>query len=348
MEILECTLRDGSYAINFGFTASDTAAISKALEKAGFNYIEIGHGVGLGASKKGFGEAAETDEGYLRAAADAVTRAKYGMFCIPGIASLDDVELCKDYKTGFLRVGTNVNDVLEATPFVERAKKYGMFVAVNFMKSYASDPQDFALKAREAEKMGVDCVYVVDSCGGMLPSDIDAYFKAVRDISSVPLAFHGHHNLGLGVANSLRAIENGAVMVDTSLQGFGRSSGNAPTEMLVCALDRAGIATGIDALDVMDVSERHIRPLMRRVGHSSIDMVCGWAQFHSSYMGLIRTYSSRYQVDPRLLIIEICKVDKVHLTAEMVEAVAKKMQQHDSVTTARYEFDRYFGNEESR
>lgn len=347
MNILECTLRDGSYTINFGFTASDTAAIASALERAGIRYIEIGHGVGLGASKKGLGEAAETDEGYLRAAAGAVSKARFGMFCIPGIASLEDVDLCRDHNAGFLRVGTNVSEVSEAAPFVERAKKYGMYVAANFMKSYASDPKEFALRARDAEKMGVDCVYVVDSCGGMLPSDIDAYFDAVREISEVPLAFHGHDNLGLGVANTLRAVENGAVMIDTSMQGLGRSAGNAPTEMMLCTLARAGCDTGVDPLEVMEIGERYIRPLMRRIGNSSIDVVCGWAQFHSSYMGLIRTHASRYQVDPRLLIIEICKVNKVHVTSEMVEQVAQRIQKHDDVTTARYEFDRYFGNEES-
>lgn len=348
MELLDTTLRDGSYTINFGFTASDTASIVGALDEAGFKYIEIGHGVGLGASEKGFGQAAETDESYLQAAAGAVKNARFGMFCIPGVASLNDVDLCASYGMGFLRVGTNVDEVSQAQPYVARAKKHGMFVAANFMKSYASDPASFALRAVEASAMGVDCVYIVDSCGGMLPSDIDAYFSAVREISDVPLAFHGHDNLGLGVANTIRAVENGAVMVDSSLQGLGRSAGNAQTEMLLVVLERMGMSQDIDPLAVMDIGEKYIRPMIRRMGYSAIDIVSGWAQFHSSYMGLVRKYSSKYQVDPRRLIIEICKEDKVHVSDELAEAVAARLKEHAEVTTARFGFDRYFGNEESR
>lgn len=348
MKILDTTLRDGSYAINFGFTASDTATIASALDGAGFEFIEIGHGVGLGASERGFGVAVETDEAYMQAAAEVLQTARFGMFCIPGIATLDDVDLGASYGMGFLRVGTNVSDVSEGAPFVERAKKHGMFVAANFMKSYASDPRDFAKRAKEAESTGVDCVYIVDSCGGMLPSEIDAYFSAVREISDVPLAFHGHDNLGLGIANTMRSVENGAVMVDSSLQGLGRSAGNAQTEMLLIVLQRMGIDTGIDPFAVMDIGERLIRPIVRRNGFSSLDIVCGWAQFHSSYMGLVRKYASKYQVDPRRLIMAICERDKVHVTEELANEVAAGLTVHSEVTTARYEFDRYWGNEESR
>ena len=70
------------HVINFQFTARDTAIIAGKLDEAEFELIEIGHGVGLGASEAGYGQAAETDEGYMEAAASAVKRAKWGMFCI--------------------------------------------------------------------------------------------------------------------------------------------------------------------------------------------------------------------------------------------------------------------------
>ena len=347
MDILETTLRDGSYTINFQFTARDTAEIAAALEKAGFRFIEIGHGVGLGASRAGQGEAAETDEGYMRAAADALTKAKFGMFCIPGIASLADLDAARDHGMGFLRVGTNVTEVETAKDFIERAKKYGMFVAANFMKSYASSPWEFAERAKLAQEFGADIVYVVDSCGGMMPADVEAYFQVVRDVCDVPLAFHGHDNLGMSVANSLHAVELGAQMVDTSLQGLGRSAGNAPTEILLVALARLGIDLGIDPIEVMDIGEKFIRPMIKRTGLSSIDIVSGYAQFHSAYMGVISRFASKYGVDPRILIIETCRANKVHVTDELVEDIAKRLQAAGSVTTARYEFHTYFGHEES-
>jgi 4-hydroxy-2-oxovalerate aldolase len=348
MKILETTLRDGSYAINFQFTASDTKIIALALEKAGFDLIEIGHGVGLHASLSGKGEAAETDETYLQAAADALTKAKFGMFCIPGIARLEDIDMAADYGMGFIRIGTNVTDVEDSEKFVGRAKKHGMLVTSNFMKSYAMEPAKFAEKAKLSQEYGSDVLYIVDSSGGMFASDLEDYFRAVQNICDIPLAFHGHDNLGLAVANTLKAVELNAVLIDTSLQGMGRSAGNAATEIVVLALEKMGISLGVDPIAIMDIGEKYIRPLIKRRGLSSLDMVSGYAQFHSSYMGVIRQYSSKYRVDPRKLIMKVCEIEKVNAPPELIERVAKQLDaEADEVFTARYEFDEYFGNEQT-
>ena len=146
--ILETTLRDGSYVLNFQFTASDTAILCGELERAGFSLIEVGHGIGLGASDAGLGTAAETDEAYLRAAAESIKRPRWGTFCIPGIAKVEDVEMAAQFGMRFIRIGTNVTDVEQSEPFIACAKRHGMFVCANFMKSYATAPKEFAAKAR--------------------------------------------------------------------------------------------------------------------------------------------------------------------------------------------------------
>lgn len=346
--ILEVTLRDGSYAINFQFTATDTTLICRELDEAGFPMIEVGHGVGLGASRAGKGQAAETDEAYLAAAAGAVKRAKWGMFCIPGIAVLDDVDMAADYGMSFIRIGTNVTDVRDAEPFVLRAKRHGMFVSANFMKSYALEPNEFAEHARLASDFGADLLCIVDSAGGMLTSDMERYFYAVRDRSDIPLGFHGHNNLELAVANSLRAVELGAVVIDASLQGLGRSAGNTPTEILLLALERKGISPGINPLKVMDIGEKYIKSLVQRQGYDPIDMVSGYAQFHSSYMGIIREFSTKYQIDPRRLIMAVCKEDKVNAPRDLVERIAQRIRDEgDEVFTARFRLDRYHGAEQN-
>lgn len=348
MQLIDTTLRDGSYAIDFKFTARDTAVLCQELERAGLRMIEIGHGVGLGASESGKGQAAESDEGYLKAAAEVLSEAKFGMFCIPGIARLDHVDLAARYGMGFIRIGTNVADVDSSEPFIARAKKHGMFVSANFMKSYATPPEEFAQMGRLTQKFGSDVLCIVDSAGGMLSSEVDAYFRAVQDVCDIPLAFHGHNNMGLAVAHSLRAVELGAIIIDGSLQGLGRSSGNAPTEILVAALDRMGLNPGIDPLAVMDLGDTYIRPLMRRCGHPSLDVVTGYAQFHSSYMGVIHKYSSKYGVDPRRLIIELCRQDRVNAPEELVESIAARIEgKAPNLLTARFGFADYFGNEQS-
>jgi 4-hydroxy-2-oxovalerate aldolase len=348
MELLETTLRDGSYGINFQFTASDTSAICSSLEAAGFTWIEIGHGVGLGASRHGRGAAAETDEAYMKAAAITLTRAKFGMFCIPGIATLDDVDLAASYGMGFIRVGTEVGRVEESRPFIERARRHGMMVMANFMKSYTCTPLQFAERARLSAGYGSQVVYVVDSSGGMLPAELEPYFAAVQSVSDVPIGFHGHNNLGLAMANTIRAVELGASIVDSSLQGFGRSSGNAATEMVVAVFKRMGYELGIDLLGTMDAAEKFIRPLIRRQGLSTIDTIAGYSQFHSSYFGTIQKYSEAYRVDPRRLIIALCQIDKVNADPALVETLAKALAVDQSgACVATFQADEYCGNEQT-
>ena len=130
------------------------------------------------------------------------------------------------------------------------------------MKSYVMDPKNFAEKARLTRQFGSDLLCVVDSAGGMFPNELGSYFAAVRDVCDIPLGFHGHANLGLAIANTLKAIELGASFVDTSLQGLGRSAGNAATELVIAALARKGVNLGIDLLQVLMISEKYIKPLM--------------------------------------------------------------------------------------
>ena len=347
-KILDTTLRDGSYALHFQFSAGDTAALVEELEHAGFDLIEIGHGVGFRGSEKGHGQALETDEGYILAAAGAIKKARFGMFCIPGIAEIDDLTMAAQNGMGFVRIGTDVAKVEEAKPFIERARELGLFVMANFMKSYALEPSQFATKAKMAEKYGAELLYVVDSAGGMLPDDVRDYMRAVKDTSSIPLGFHGHDNLGLAMANSLVALQEGASIVDGSLQGLGRSAGNAPTELLVVVMQKLGILKHINALEVMDLSEKFVRPLVQRRGISSLDVVCGQSQFHSSFMNVIARMSGRHRVDPRMLIQALTALDKVNADPELVERLAREIhEKSECAFTARFEFNEYFGSEQS-
>lgn len=344
---MECTLRDGSYAINFQFTADDTRVISKALVDVGFTLIELGHGMGLGASEKGLGVAAETDETYLRVAAETLSDVQWGMFCIPGIAELRHVDMAADYGMKFIRVGTNIEEYRKAKPFIDRAKKHGMFICSNFMKSYVSSPDEFVEYALEAEKYGADLVYIVDSAGGMLPTDVEKYVSVIRDNSAtLRIGFHGHDNLGLGIANSLMAIKMGAEIVDTSLQGFGRSAGNASTEQLLSALMRSGMDMDIDPVAVMDVGERHILPLIQSRGLASVDVVSGLALFHSSYMSVIKKFATKYRVDPRRLIIAVCRWDQVNAPEDLVEEQARQLAERGVHGAWKPLYEHYYGGEQ--
>jgi 4-hydroxy 2-oxovalerate aldolase len=179
-KILECTLRDGSYVIDFQFTQADTESIGSALDNAGFPYIEVGHGIGLGATEQGKNVAAATDLEYMQAAARSIKKGKWGMFCIPGIATLDQVRAAADQGMDFIRIGTEVTRTDSSAPFIDLARSLGMEVFANFMKSYALDPTGFGRLAARSAGFGAQLVYLVDSAGGMLPSEVRAYIQATR------------------------------------------------------------------------------------------------------------------------------------------------------------------------
>jgi len=326
IDILDCTLRDGSYVINYQFTAKDTAVISLALENAGLRYIEIGHGLGLNASSSK-GKAAGTDQEYLKTAHRVLTKSKFGMFFIPGIGRKKDLDLAAHYGMGFVRIGTDVTRIKEAKDYIIYAKKLGMMVSSNLMKSYAVAPDEFAKKAKIAEEFGADIVVLVDSAGGMLPGNVKEYINALKEEGiKARIGFHGHNNLSMAIANTLQAIESGADMVDSTLMGIGRSSGNAATEILATILKKQGDDCGADIFKTMDIAEELIGPIIKtHLGTDPIAITSGYAEFHSSFLSTIYTAAKKYSIDPRKLIISACEKNKVNIPEELAMNLAKQL-----------------------
>ncbi|HEY1679258.1 MAG TPA: hypothetical protein VGG04_16190 [Candidatus Sulfotelmatobacter sp.] len=324
-DILEVTLRDGSYLIDFQFTAQDTSTIASALEEVGFRWIEVGHGLGLNASRAGKGLAAATDEAYLEATAGALKLAKWGMFFIPGIGREEDIRLAAGYGMSFVRIGTNVTDTAQAEPYIKLAKDLGLIVSFNAMKSYAVSPAEFGKVVAEVHSWGADIACLVDSAGSMDPDAVAAYLRAAKAESGSPIGFHGHDNLSLAMANTLRAIEEGAVLVDSSLQGMGRSAGNAVTEVLVAILQRRGLLTHIDLKAAMDVGQGLIQPLLGRRGVDPMAVTSGLASFHSSFTGKVQQYARKHDIDARDLIVRLCQEDQVSAPDELLERLSHEL-----------------------
>jgi len=324
-DILEVTLRDGSYLIDFQFTAEDTANIAAALESIGFNWIEVGHGLGLNASQAGKGIAAATDEEYLDATAQALKRAKWGMFFIPGIGREEDLRLAARYGMSFVRIGTNVTETVQAEPYIALAKALGLIVSYNAMKSYAVSPAQFGKVVAQVHGWGADIACLVDSAGSMDPDSVAAYIRAAKAESASPLGYHGHDNLSLAMANTLRAVEEGAVLVDSSLQGMGRSAGNTVTEVLVAILQGRGLVPHIDLKAAMDVGQGLIQPLLGKRGVDPMAVTSGLAKFHSSFTGKVQGYARKHNIDVRDLIVRLCQEDQVSAPDELLERLSREL-----------------------
>ena len=326
MKILDTTLRDGSYVIDFKFDFETTYNLAKSLDNAGFPYIETGHGLGLGATEKLEMKGACTDEQWLEATASAVKKNKWGMFFIPGIGNKLHIDLACKYGMNFIRVGANVNEYHRAEEFIRYAKDKGLFVFANYMKTYGLGYEEVGRIAGLTSEWVVDLNCIVDSAGCMLTDDIDGYVNAIRNNTDVQIGFHGHNNLGMANILSLRAAELGVDVIDTSLRGMGRSAGNTVTEIFLLTLKRKSIDLGYDIFELMDIAEKYIDPLMK--GYTQVDsysILSGYSKFHSSFTPRLEKISQKYNVDMRKLIVAICKENIIDAPEDSLERIAKKM-----------------------
>lgn len=324
--ILDVTIRDGSYVNNFQFTPENVRDIVSGLAKAGVPVIEIGHGYGLGASSARYGVAAATDEKYFRAAQPGVGGAVLSALILPGIGNKKDIDLALRHNLGLLRVAPNVTEVETCEELVRYAKKRGLKVSVNLLKSYLVGDKELVNAALAASKYGADIIYLVDSAGGMLTGEVRSKIRALKGSIEKPVGFHAHNNLALALSNSVAAVEAGAEYVDSSLCGMGRSAGNTQTEILVGVLERMGYDTGVDINSLVEISRNTVAPLMPfQQGIDGLSFMYGYAQLHSSFEGLVKKYSVKYAIKKEDIILELGKRKVVVPEEEVVHEIVKGM-----------------------
>jgi 4-hydroxy 2-oxovalerate aldolase len=330
VKVMDVTLRDGSNDIDFRFTAEQTAGIVAGLQAAGVPYIEFGHGMGLQASEKTDKKAAATDREYIEAAMSVVKDAKVGCFAAPKWVGPQDIDMLSEHGVHFVRIGTDVDKAKSAESLIRYAKKKGLEVHFSFMKAYAMDVSELASQVAAVASFGADIIHLMDSAGHMLPTEVDAYITHLKGTVDVPIGFHAHDNLSLSVANAIAAVNAGADSVDASLRGLGRSGGNAQIEALIPAFDRCGIETGIDMLSLMGVGEEYVVPLMeKRARLNPLDIVYGFAGFHSSFIGIIREVAADQGLDVDRLVMAVSRREQINVTKELVEEVARGLNSRD-------------------
>lgn len=331
LAILDCTVRDGSYAIDFKWPKEKVIGITRELAEQNFRYIEIGHGLGLGAERK-YAIGCCSDREYIEAAMEVKGNARLGVFFIPGIGNFHDLDEFAKVGGDFVRIGTNVSETAEAEAYIKHAKNLGLEVCYNCMKSYAVKPFEFCKRMTEVASWGVNALYLVDSAGGMLPAEVARYVRLLKQCVDVRIGFHGHNNLMLANATALAAVEAGAGMVDTSLLGIGRGAGNAQTETMLLIFQKLGYNLGIDPIPVLKIAEKYIKPIdVPLKGIEREDVVLGYALFHSSYNEMMRRIAKDFGVDWDALIIEVANINRQAPSEELVRMVAQQLQSHKKV-----------------
>ena len=195
------------------------------------------------------------------------------------------------------------------------------------MKSYSISTYQLAPSCSDLVNSAVDCIYIVDSAGGMTPMQIQKYFTAVKKLYDIKLGFHGHNNLLLANGNSYMAAINGASFVDATLMSLGRGAGNAQLESLVALFQKDRLINdSIDVKALCALSEEIIKEILNNQSvNLKRNIVIGVANFHDSYLHIAEKYAKKYNVEVDLLITEVSKVNMVNPSEELFDLIASKI-----------------------
>jgi 4-hydroxy-2-oxovalerate/4-hydroxy-2-oxohexanoate aldolase len=321
----DMTLRDGMHPKRHQMTLDQMINVATALDEAGVPLIEVTHGDGMGGASVNYGFPLHSDEEYLRAVVPRMKRAKISALLLPGIGTVDDLRLAVDTGVSTIRVATHCTEADISEQHIGWSRKLGMDTVGFLMMAHMNPPERLAEQAKLMEDFGAQCVYVTDSAGYMLPDDVTARIGALRAAlrPETQVGFHGHHNMAMGVGNSLAAISAGAARIDASAAGLGAGAGNTPLEVMVAVLDRMGADHGTDLYRVMDLAEELVVPMMDTPVRIDRDaLILGYAGVYSSFLLFAKRAGERYGISSRDILVEMGRRKTVGGQEDMIEDAA--------------------------
>lgn len=306
IRITDTSLRDGSHAKRHQFTTEEVAAIVGALDAAGVPVIEVTHGDGLGGSSYTYGFSHTPEQDLIKTAVATARRARIAFLMLPGVGVKDDIRASADHGASICRIATHCTEADISGQHFGLARERGLETVGFLMMAHSQPPSALAAQARIMADAGCQCVYVVDSAGALVLDQVAERVAAlVAELGGdAEVGFHGHENLGLGVANSVLAVRAGAKQIDGSTRRFGAGAGNTPVEAFVGVCDKLGIRTGVDFFAIVDAAEDVVRPVMPdECRLDRMALVMGYAGVYSSFLKHAFTQAERYRVSGAEILV---------------------------------------------
>jgi 4-hydroxy 2-oxovalerate aldolase len=299
IRVTDTCLRDGSHHKRHQFTAEEARAIVTALDDAGVPVIEVTHGDGLGGSSFTYGFSRTPEQDLITLAAKTAKRARIAFLMLPGVGVKDDIGIAADNGASICRIATHCTEADVSVQHFGLARERGLETVGFLMMSHSQPPEVLARQARIMVDAGCQCVYVVDSAGALVLEQVSDRVAAIHaEIGhEAMVGFHGHENLGVGVANSIAAVRAGAKQIDGSCRRFGAGAGNTPVEAFVGVCDKLGIRTGIDFFKIVDAAEDVVRPAMpEECLLDRLALTMGYSGVYSSFLKHAFHQGERYGV----------------------------------------------------
>jgi len=333
LTVVDVTLRDGNHTVRQQFSPDVMGKVAAALEAAGVNMIEVGHGDGSGGSSIHVGRTAAPETELIKAVVSAVKKTRVAIFLIPGFGTMDDLQQAYDLGVTVARVACHCTEADITEQHIQLARKLNM-LAVGYLISFGmASVERIVEEAKKMESYGAQYINLADSQGYLVPHQVKEYITTLRQEIKIPVGFHAHNNLGLAIGNSLAAVEAGAAYVDGSLKGFGGGAGNAQTETLVAALKRGGFPTEVDLFRILDaadtlVAELKKYPELAKVSMPTVDndsIMMGYACVYGGYVLPIKRAAKVYGCDPRELVLRLGERKVVATQEDVVIEEARRL-----------------------
>lgn len=328
IKVHDMSLRDGMHPKRHQITIEEMKSISKGLDEAGVPLIEVTHGDGLGGASVNYGFPAATDEEYLRAVIPGLKQAKVSALLLPGIGTVDHLRMAHDCGVSTIRVATHCTEADVSEQHINLGRKMEMDTVGFLMMAHMIEPEQLVEQALLMESYGANCLYVTDSAGYMLPEDVKSHVGLLREKAKpeTEIGFHGHHNMAMGVANSVAAVEVGANRIDAACGGLGAGAGNTPLEVFVAVCKRMGIETGVDVFKISDVAEDLVTPIMDfqvRIDRNALTL--GYAGVYSSFLLFAQRAEKKYGIPAREILLDLGRRKMVGGQEDMIEDAALTM-----------------------